>query len=117
MRLFQRLAIDKNQLAIISSTVTVRSIFNRLARFENRIYKRMPPPDIVLGLKVSIETAKQRNRNRKEIGMDDEDYLETRHQQAGNWHKHGTKYSYDIDTEMSLEETLLSVKRSIWEVL
>ncbi|MBL6985752.1 MAG: hypothetical protein ISR72_01705 [Methylobacter sp.] len=28
MRLFQRLAIDKNQLAIISSTVTVRSIYN-----------------------------------------------------------------------------------------
>ncbi|MGZ8159302.1 MAG: hypothetical protein ACXWT1_02875 [Methylobacter sp.] len=92
-------------------------LYNRLARIENRIYKQMPPPDVVLGLKVSIETAKQRNRNRREVGMDDEDYLETRHQQAGKWHKHGTKYSYDIDTEMSLEETILNVKRSIWEAL
>jgi thymidylate kinase len=92
-------------------------LYNYLARQENRIYKQMPPPDIVLKLKVSIETAKQRNRDRIEIGMDDEDYLEARHLQAGNWQKHGTKYSYDIDTEMSLAETILTVKRSVWEAL
>lgn len=96
---------------------TKTRIYNYLARLENRIYKQMPPPDIVLALKVSIETAKQRNRNRIEVGMDDEDYLEARHLQASKWHKHGTQYSYDIDTEMSLAETVLTVKRSIWEVL
>lgn len=112
-------AMDSPRLQEHSNGNGVKTrLYNRLARFENHIYKQMPPPDVVLALKVSIETAKQRNRNRKEeIGMDDEDYLEARHQQAGKWHKHGIKYTYDIDTEMSFEETILSVKKSIWEVL
>lgn len=93
------------------------NLYNCLARFESKLYKRMPPPDVVLRLKVSVETAKQRNRNRRETGMDAEDYLEARHRQVSQWYKHGTKYYCDINTEMSLDETILSVKRSIWELL
>lgn len=93
------------------------ALYNRLARFEHRLYGRMPPPDTVLRLKVSVETAKQRNRERAATGMDPEDYLEARHRETGEWYKHGTKYSYDIDTERSLEETVRSVKRAIWESL
>jgi thymidylate kinase len=94
------------------------SLYNRLARFESRMYKHMPPPDVVLRLKVSVEIAKQRNRDRRDdVGMDDEDYLEARHRQVSNWNKNGTKYYNDINTEMSLDDTILSVKRAIWEVL
>jgi thymidylate kinase len=94
------------------------SFYNYLAGLESRIYKHMPPPDVVLRLKVSVETAKQRNRDRRdEVGMDDENYLEARHRQVSNWNKNGTKYYCDINTEMSLDETILSVKRAIWEVL
>jgi deoxyadenosine/deoxycytidine kinase len=94
------------------------SLHNRLVSLESRIYKNMPPPDVVLRLKVSVETAKQRNRDRRdEVGMDDEDYLEARHRQVSNWNKNGTKYYNDINTEMSLNDTILSVKRAIWEVL
>ncbi len=35
---------------------------NWLAQLEKRLYKRIPPPDVVLNLRVSIETAKKRNR-------------------------------------------------------
>lgn len=93
------------------------TLYNRLVRLENRFYVRMPPPDCVLRLSVSVETAKQRNWNRRATGMDAEDYLEARHRQIQEWNKHGTKYSYDIGTERSLEETILSVKNAIWEAL
>jgi thymidylate kinase len=90
------------------------TLYDYLARLESRLYKQMPPPHVVLKLRVSIETAKQRNRNRREIGMDAEDYLEARHRSVQEWQKQGTQYVYDINTEMSLEETALSVKKAIW---
>lgn len=90
-------------------------LYDYLARLERRIYKQMPPPDVVLRLRVSIETAKQRNRSRREeVGMDAEDYLEARHRSVQEWQRPGTRYIYDIDTEMSLEETILNVKKAIW---
>ncbi len=46
----------------------------------------------------------------------DED-LEIRHLQVRAWKKTGTKVVHDIDTEASLEQTILSVKESIWESL
>jgi thymidylate kinase len=90
-------------------------IYNGLARWESRLYRHMPPPDAVLRLRVSVETAKQRNRAR--AGSEAEDYLELRHRESREWRKHGTKYLHDIDTEQSLDETILSVKKAIWESL
>lgn len=90
---------------------------NRLARIENRLYREIPPPDIVLKLKVSVETAKRRNQERIKIGKETDEYLESRHRQSGEWNMPGTKYVYTIDTEQSLDETILSVKKAIWESL
>jgi thymidylate kinase len=91
------------------------AIYNRLAHFEKQLYKQIPPPDIVLKLRVSVETAKKRNRKRN--GQDGEAYLEARHRQSQAWTVPGTKYIFDIDTEQSLAETLDSVKKAIWESL
>jgi thymidylate kinase len=95
---------------------------NRLARFEQRLYRDIPPPDVVLKLKVSLETAKRRNRTRMKAGCpsagnDSDEYLEIRHRQSREWSKAGTKFIYDIDTERSLEETMLAVKQAIWQSL
>ncbi|MGH8643703.1 MAG: hypothetical protein ACREX4_04265 [Gammaproteobacteria bacterium] len=90
-------------------------LYNWLARLEQRLYQRIPPPDVVLRLRVSLETAKQRNRERTSTEADD--YLETRHRQSRQWHKQGIKYLHDIDTERSLDETVLRVKKAIWESL
>jgi thymidylate kinase len=96
----------------------VARIYNRLARLEQRLYAQISPPDIVLRLKVSVETAKQRNRDRVKSDKESDDYLEFRHLQNQNWwHMNGVKYVYDIDTGGSLEETILIVKKAIWEVL
>ena len=93
----------------------VAALYNRLARSEQALYRQIPPPDIVLKLRVSVETAKQRNAAR-EVG-DDEVYLQQRHQQAGEWFMPGTRCIQEIDTERPLAETLLAVKQAIWSAL
>jgi len=92
----------------------ISAVYNWLVRLEHRLYKQIPPPDIVLRLKVSIETAKRRNRERIKAGKETDTYIESRHRQGGEWHRSGTKYTYDIDTEHPLAETILSVKKTIW---
>jgi deoxyadenosine/deoxycytidine kinase len=93
------------------------TVYNWLARVEQRLYEQIPPPDIVLQLSVSLETMKQRNRERLKSAKEADDYLEARHRQSREWHKTGTTYLYDIDTERSLAETILHVKKAIWESL
>ena len=78
---------------------------------------QIPPPDIALRLKVSIETAKRRNRERIKAGKETDVYVESRHRQSRQWYRSGTQYIYDIDTEQPLSETILRAKRAIWESL
>jgi thymidylate kinase len=93
------------------------AIFNWLARLEQRLYKQIPPPDIVLRLNVSVETALQRNRDRFKPGKETDAYVASRHRQTREWHKFGTTYIHNIDTEQSLAETICCVKKAIWESL
>ena len=93
----------------------IAAIYNGMARLEKRLYQQIPPPDIVLKLSVSLETARKRNNERQ--GQDGDTYLEARHHQSQAWHMCGTGYLYDIDTEQSLAETIDCVKRAIWESL
>lgn len=90
-------------------------IFNSFAHLESQLYTEIPPPDIVLKLKVSVETAKKRNQERIKVGKETDEYLESRHRQSQEWNKSGTKYIYEIDTEQSLAETISCVKNAIWE--
>jgi thymidylate kinase len=92
-------------------------LFNRLARYEQRLYARNAPPDIVLRLNVSLETAKRRNRQRTKVDRHSDEDLEIRHQKCRAWRNAGTKVVHDIDTEASLAETILSVKKTIWSSL
>ncbi len=89
-----------------------KPILNWLARLERNIYYKIPPPDIVLRLKVSLEIAKERNATREIV--DDETYLQLRHQQTEDWFVPGTRTISDIDTDNSLTETISAVKKVIW---
>jgi thymidylate kinase len=91
--------------------------YNLLARLERRFYKEIPPPDLVLKLKVSLKTALERNHDRIKVDKESDEYLEERHHQCLDWCMVGTKYIYEIDTEQPLEKTILIVKRKIWEVI
>lgn len=91
------------------------AIYHVLARLEHHIYRQIPPPDLVLKLRVSVETAKKRNRGR--ANKDAESYLEARHQQVQQWCRAGATNIHEIDTEQPLEQTILNVKKLIWESL
>jgi hypothetical protein len=82
---------------------------------ERNIYRQIPPPDIVLRLRVSLNIARQRNATRKLA--DDDVYLQARHSQAKEWSIPGTRSLHDIDTDRPLDETLLAVKNAIWSSL
>lgn len=109
-------AMDSPRLAPASGRAGgVARFYNFLAQLEQAIYQRIPPPDIVLRLQVSLETALARNRARG--GQDGEAYLAVRHRQSRAWQMAGTRFEYRVDTEQSLEETLQSVKEAIWHSL
>ena len=95
----------------------LQGIHNGLARLEAQLYSQIPPPDITFRLTVSVSTAKHRNRERIKIDKESDAYLESRHRQNQEWQKAGTRYIYDIATERPLAETILTVKRAIWEIL
>ena len=100
-----------------TKTGLVASIYNSLARLEARLYRQIPPPDIVLRLKVSIETAKRRNRERIKVDKESDAYLEARHRHGGDWRMAGVKCLCDVDTEACMAETVFSVKKIIWDAL
>jgi thymidylate kinase len=91
------------------------AIYNGLARLEKQLYAQIPPPDIVLRLRVSLDTALQRNRERDQ--QDRAGYLEARHRQSQEWQMPGIRCIYEIDTEQSLEDTICKVQEAIWESL
>jgi len=86
-----------------------------LARLEGRLYRNIPPPDLVLRLMAPIDTAKRRNRGREKA--DGEEYLEARHMQILEWSRRGTKRICDIDTDRPLADTIAGVKEAIWRFL
>ena len=106
-----RLREDRTKNGMIAAT------FNWLASVERRLYEQIPPPDLALRLKVSLETAKQRNRERIKKGKETDAYVESRHRSSREWHRSGTDNVQDIDTEQPLTETVLEVKKAIWESL
>ena len=93
------------------------SIYNYLAHLETKIYRKIPAPDIVLQLSVSIEIAKQRNKDRIKKDKESDEYLESRHQQKKGWKIHSETRIHSIDTDQSLDKTILLVKKTIWEAL
>jgi thymidylate kinase len=93
------------------------ALFNWLARCEKKIYKKMPMPDIVIKLTVSLATAKTRNAERKKGDKDTDDFIEARHRNAHEWHQTGIKHNIEINTDQSMSATILNAKKVIWESL
>jgi thymidylate kinase len=93
----------------------VAKVYNRLAKIEQGLYRQIPPPDIVIRLNVSLDIAKKRNAAREIV--DDEVYLQSRHQQAKAWFMDGTRSIQDVNTDAPKAETLCAVKQAIWPYL
>lgn len=88
-----------------------------LASIEQLLYAQVPPPDIVVRLHVSLETAKLRNRNRDKDDKQGDAYIAARHAQCRHWRREGTRHVIDIDTEQPLDVTIGSVRQAIAQAL
>jgi thymidylate kinase len=85
-----------------------------LAAIEKRLYREIPPPDLVVSLHVPVEVALMRNRTRGK--EEPEDYVRLRHLQISNL-DFGNAPVCEINTNQPLEKTILEVKKAIWNAL
>lgn len=85
-----------------------------LARLEARLYRQIPPPDLVLQLTVPLEVAVLRNETRGK--REPEDYVRLRHSLIANL-DFGRTPVQRIDTDRPVAETVLEVKRALWNAL
>jgi len=85
-----------------------------LARIEQRLYREIPPPDLVIALSVPLDVAILRNRTRGKT--EPEDYVRMRHAKSSNLEFEKTSV-YKINTNQPFENTVLEVKKAIWNIL
>jgi thymidylate kinase len=85
-----------------------------LARTEQQLYREIPRPDLVISLSVPVEVAVARNKTRGK--EEPEDYLRMRHAQSSSLEFENTSVC-KIDTSQPLDQTVLAVKKAIWNAL
>lgn len=91
--------------------------YHFLARREQRLYDRLPPPDVLIRLSVSIEEARRRNREREKADKHTEAELEERHSLPPvAWPVREDRVKH-VDTGRPLDESRLSVRRAVWAAL
>ena len=87
---------------------------SQLARIEQRLYREIPSPDLVIFLSVPVEVAILRNKTRGK--EEPEDYVRLRHAQSSSLEFEKTSVCR-IDTNQPLDQTVLEVKKAIWNAL
>jgi len=85
-----------------------------LANLEARLYREIPPPDMVVQLAVPLEVAVQRNATRGK--REPEDYVRLRHSLIANL-DFGTAPVKRLLTDKPVAETVLEAKRALWSAL
>ncbi|WP_319552589.1 hypothetical protein [Vibrio sp.] len=104
---YQPGAMDSARLTLhVEQKGLKASLYNQLALIEHRIYQQIPAPDIVLQLSVSLETAKQRNRERVKEDKEGDRYIEARRLHTQSWQRMGNEVIYHIDTEQPFADTV-----------
>jgi thymidylate kinase len=87
-----------------------------LAWLENRFYKKMRAPDLILRLTVPVDIAVKRNRERIKEGKETEDFIRVRHKLNKNL-TYRAKTFREIDTTQNLKTVLEEAKKIIWKEL
>jgi thymidylate kinase len=90
------------------------SLRRLLAQVEASLYRDIPPPDLVLQLSVPLEVAVLRNETRGK--REPEDYVRLRHSLIANL-DFGRTPVHRINTDRPVAETVLEVKRALWNLL
>ncbi len=107
-------APDSPQLQNVAISRKHYPVRHLLARIEKRLYQQIPPPDLVVSLKVPVEVALLRNKTRGK--EEPEDYVRRRHIQSSNL-DFGNAPVCEIATNQPLDKTVLELKKAIWDAL
>ncbi len=107
-------APDSPQLSQLTTSPSKNSLRHRMAHIEARLYREIPPPDVVIYLSASLEVTLSRNANRGK--KEPEDYVRRRHARGSNL-DFGNVPVYKINTNQPFDETVLEVKKAIWSKL
>jgi thymidylate kinase len=107
-------APDGPQLSQIATSTNGYSVSRRLAQIESRLYRQIPPPDVVIYLNAPLEVALVRNATRGK--KEPEDYVRRRHARGSNLEFEKTPV-HKISTNQPFEKTVLEVKKAIWNML
>jgi thymidylate kinase len=88
-----------------------------LARIEQRLYSRIPRPDLIFYLHVPVEMAVQRNAVRfKKEGLEPEAFVRLRHALMEKWRIPDVPLC-KLDTSQPFEQTFQTVKQALWQVI
>jgi thymidylate kinase len=107
-------APDSPQLSHLAIPPGRYSVRRLLARIESRLYREIPPPDLIIYLSAPLEVTVLRNATRGK--KEPEEYVRRRHARSSNL-EFGKTPTYKINTDQPLDQTILEVKRAIWNAL
>jgi thymidylate kinase len=109
-------AMDSPRLNLDQSSNNGFSLKKMLSEIERKMYKTIPSPDIVLKLTVPVDIAVRRNRERIKEGKETEEYVRRRYDEAQKM-VFEKAHVYKLNTNQSIEATILSIKKIIWSYL
>jgi thymidylate kinase len=107
-------APDSPQLSHLPASSNGSSMRRMLARIEARWYREIPPPDLVIYLSAPLEVTVSRNATRGKV--EPEDYVRWRHARSSSL-EFGKTPVYKINTDQPFDQTVLEVKKAIWNAL
>ena len=87
-----------------------------LARMENRLYRDIADPDIVVRLSAPLELALNRNRERIKAGKEGDDFVAFRHNDFF-MPPFGAAQIVVLDTSTTQQESLGNLRRQLWQGL
>ncbi|HEU0246282.1 MAG TPA: hypothetical protein VFR38_04280 [Gaiellaceae bacterium] len=107
-------AVDGAQLDHDHAPAPGGAVRRRLAALEARLYRDIPPPDLVVYLTAPLEVALERNRERGK--SEPESYLLSRHARSSSLEFERTTV-HRLATDRPLEEVTSELRRVIWTAL
>lgn len=107
-------APDSPQLSHIPISSSRDSLRRWLTHTEARLYRQIPTPDLIIHLDVPLEVAVLRNATRGK--KEPEEYVLRRHARSADL-QFGRTPLCRINTDQPLDQTILEVKKAIWNAL
>jgi thymidylate kinase len=107
-------ALDGAQLGSADGAASGGSVRRWLAGLEERLYREIPPPDLVIYLTAPLDVTLERNRSRGK--SEPEEYVRSRHARSSNLQFDRVRIE-TVDTNRPKEDSARDVNRVIWEAL